>query len=153
MRKNLRVARKASSSPSKASKLVVRQPIAYRETVFVVDDDPSALRSLARLIRSVGYSALTFDQPSALLASEIPAANACILIDIELPEMNGFQLYQKLAESGRRLPVIMITGREPLEILRVVEKIGIPVLFKPIDERILLKAIKRALAFWNTRPG
>jgi FixJ family two-component response regulator len=128
-----------------------RNTIANRATVLIVDDDPSALRALARLIRSAEYLVLTFDRPSALLASEIPMVNACMLIDIELPEMNGFQLYYVLAESGRGLPTIMMTGRDTLEMRCMVDRASVPVLFKPIDMRTLFEAIKRAFARPNIK--
>ena len=69
-------------------------------TVLVVDDDPSVLQALARLMRVDGFHVRAFDRPGALLASEMPTTNACMLVDIHLPEMNGFQLCKTLAESG-----------------------------------------------------
>jgi FixJ family two-component response regulator len=74
--------------------------------VLVLDDDPSVLPALARLVRSAGFKVSTFDRPSALLASQIPKANACMLVDVHLPEMNGIELCKRLAESERGLPVI-----------------------------------------------
>ena len=61
-------------------------------TVLVVDDDPSVRSSLARLIQAAGFRVLTFDRPSALLGSTIPTDNACMVVDIHLPEMNGSAL-------------------------------------------------------------
>jgi len=54
-----------------------------------VDDDPSVLRALSRLIRIAGFSVLAFDRASALIASAIPKADACLIVDLNLPEMNG----------------------------------------------------------------
>jgi FixJ family two-component response regulator len=61
-------------------------------TVLVVDDDLSVLSALARLIQAAGFRVLTFDRPSALLASAIPRDNACMVVEINLPEMNGSEL-------------------------------------------------------------
>lgn len=58
-----------------------------RPTVLVIDDDVSVLNALARLIRFAGYDVHTFTRPSALLADDLPTANACMIVDVNLPEM------------------------------------------------------------------
>jgi FixJ family two-component response regulator len=114
--------------------------------VLVVDDDPSVLPALARLIRAIGLTVETFDRPSALLASKMPKSNACMLIDLYLPEMNGIELCNALAESGCDLPAIIITGRGDAETLRMLEHASsVATLAKPVDEQVLLEAITRAL--------
>jgi len=118
-----------------------------RPTVFVVDDDSSILRALGRLIRSTGFEAKTFDRPGRLLSAEIPKSNACLLLDVYLPGMNGVELYEALAASGRGLPVIMITGRDDPQTRDLVQRVhAVAVLLKPFDEDVLLDAISRALA-------
>ena len=116
-------------------------------TVLVVDDDSRLLRSLARLIRSAEVNALTFERPAHLLASEVPKTNACLLLDVHLPEMNGVQLYEKLAVARLDLPVIMMTGRDDPQTRHLLERVSaVAVLIKPFDESLLLDAIFRALA-------
>jgi FixJ family two-component response regulator len=116
-------------------------------TVLLVDDDPSFLPALARLIRSVGFVVNAFDLPSALLASDIPKTNACLLVDVHMPEMNGVELCKQLAESERYLPVIMISGRNDGETRRLIAQADpVAALFKPVEERDLLEAIDLALA-------
>ena len=88
--------------------------------MLVVDDDRSVLPALARLIRAAGFKVRSFDRPSALLASEMPKTNACMLIDVHLPEMNGIELCEVLAQSGRGLPAIIITGRNDAETRRLI---------------------------------
>jgi FixJ family two-component response regulator len=113
----------------------------------VVDDDPSVLRALSRLIQTAGFTVLAFDRPSALLASAIPSANACMVVDIGLPEMSGSELCGALAVSGRGLPAILITGRNDSATQRLIEQAHpVAALFKPVDERTLFDAIARALA-------
>jgi CheY-like chemotaxis protein len=120
-------------------------------TVLVVDDDPSVRSSLARLIQAAGFRVLTFDRPSALLASAIPRANACMVVDINLPEMNGGELCSALTASGRGLPSVLITGRNDLATQRIIEEArAVAALFKPIDERTLFDAITQALALSRT---
>ena len=116
-------------------------------SVFVVDDDSRLLRSLARLIRSAGVNALTFERPAHLLASELPETNACLLLDVHMPEMNGVQLYEMLAVTRHDLPVIMMTGRDDTQTRHLLQRVSaVAVLIKPFDEFLLLDAISRALA-------
>jgi len=113
----------------------------------VVDDDPSVLRAIGRLTRAGGFEARTFERPGLLLASEVPKINACLVLDVNLPEMNGAELYEALAISGRALPVIMITGKSDSKTRRLLKDINaIAVLFKPFDGDLLLNAIKRAIS-------
>ncbi len=115
--------------------------------VLVVDDDPSARSGLTRLLRASGFRVQSFDRPTALLAAEIPSRNACLVVDVNLPEMNGIELCERLAESSRGLPVILITGQTDERTRRLTERAhAIAVLFKPINERPLLDAIGHALA-------
>jgi CheY-like chemotaxis protein len=116
-------------------------------TVVVVDDDPSVLRALSRLIQTAGFRVLAFDRPSALIASEIPKADACLIVDLNLPEMNGSELCSALTASGRGLPAILITGRDDSATQRLIKGTHpLAVLLKPVDERALFDAITRALA-------
>jgi FixJ family two-component response regulator len=115
-------------------------------TVLVVDDDPSVLNALARLIRAAEFRVLTFDRPTALLAEKIPTANACLILDINLPEMSGVALSQALESAGRGLPTILITGRSDSETARLIaNSTAVAVLFKPVDQAPLLEAIAKAL--------
>jgi FixJ family two-component response regulator len=123
---------------------------AAAETVLVVDDDPSVLGALARLIRSSGYRVRTFARPSALSSADIPRRNACLLVDVYLPEMNGIDMCESLAKSGRGLPAILITGRNDAATTRLIDRANaLAVLFKPIDEKPLLEAIARGIASSN----
>jgi FixJ family two-component response regulator len=115
-------------------------------TVVIVDDDPSILRALARLVRAAGFRVLTFDRPSTLLASAIPRTNACMVVDVDLPEMNGSELCRALADSGRALPTILITGRDDSRTRRLIDETRhVAALFKPFDEPTFFDAIARAL--------
>ena len=118
------------------------------QMVLVLDDDASALSAIARLIRSAGFKVRTFNHPRTLLNEQLPTRNACLIIDIYLPEMNGVELCRTLAASGRALPTILITGRNDEATQRLVAKSeAVTVLFKPIDEVPLLGAISRCLSW------
>jgi FixJ family two-component response regulator len=116
-------------------------------TVLVVDDDPSFLGAVTRLIRSAGFKVVGFERPSALLAGDLPKTNACMILDVHLREMTGVELYKTLSESNRILPAIMITGCDDPETKRLIDQTHpVAALFKPIEEKALFEAIGRALA-------
>jgi two-component system response regulator FixJ len=115
--------------------------------VLVVDDDPSVLRSLRRLVSASGFQVRTFARPSDFFASETPISNACMVVDIDLPEMNGIEMYQALKKCGRGLPTILITGRTDARTRALAAQAdAVAVLYKPFDEQPLLDAIARAVA-------
>ena len=115
--------------------------------MILVEDDLSVLRALRRLIVSAGFRALAFSRPSALLESVIPRADACLVVDVHLPEMTGPELCEALAASGRVLPAIMITGHVD-EATRELAQHSNPVaiLYKPFSRELLLTALAKAFA-------
>jgi FixJ family two-component response regulator len=136
---------------------VADKPFAGRRSAFLstgtkpalilVEDDPSVLRALRRLMLSAGFRVLTFDRPKAVLDSELPKSEACLIVDVHLPEMNGVQLCETLAASGCHLPVIMITGQLDRATCELTQRAkAIAVLFKPFTRDSLLEAISEALA-------
>ena len=121
-------------------------------TVLVVDDDPSVLRSLNRLISVSGFHVRAFGKPSELLASEIPRSNACMVVDIDMLEMTGIEMCDVLKASGRGLPAILITGKTDAKTrLIAMQSDAVSVLFKPFGKEPLLEAIGRALALSTSR--
>src|SRR5258707_7242588 len=132
------------------------RPLLRRRTVFLVietkpalilvEDDLSVLRALRRLMLSAGFKVMAFDRPRAVLDSELPKTDACLIVDVDLPEMNGVQLCETLAASGCRLPVIMITGRLDEATRELMHRAkAVAVLFKPFTRDALLEAISDAL--------
>jgi FixJ family two-component response regulator len=145
-----------SRQPSGKAKSKVRDAkvvgTAHPGTVLVVDDDPSVLRSLNRLISASGFAVKMFAKPSELMASEIPTSNACMVVDIDMPEMTGIEMCEILKSSGRGLPAILITGRTDARTRsQAAQSDAVAVLFKPFDKDPLLDAIARALALSITR--
>jgi FixJ family two-component response regulator len=84
--------------------------IGAKPVVIVVDDDPSILRALRRLISGAGFDVRVFDRPSELLKDDLPKTDACLVVDVHLPEMSGVELCETLEASGCRLPVVLITA-------------------------------------------
>jgi FixJ family two-component response regulator len=121
--------------------------IETKPALILVEDDLSVLRALRRLMLSAGFQVMAFDRPRAVLDSELPKTNACLIVDVHLPEMNGVQLCETLAASGCRLPVIMITGRLDEATRELTHRAkSVAVLFKPFTRDALLEAISEALA-------
>jgi two-component system response regulator FixJ len=119
-------------------------------TVHVLDDDPAVLRSLGRLLGSVGYRTKLYDSAFALLdaASDI---TGCILLDIRMPDLDGLEVHDRLWES--ECPVILMTGHADVEMAVEVLKSGAAdFLEKPFSEEKLLSAIAAALQKANERP-
>jgi FixJ family two-component response regulator len=103
--------------------------------------------ALARLLRGSGYTVVSFERPSDLLAGDLPEDSACLLLDIGMPEMNGIELWQELRTRGVELPSILITGQRDECVRLWGKKIGaVSILYKPIEEQELLNAIHKALA-------
>jgi CheY-like chemotaxis protein len=146
-----------SRQPSKKAKPKVRDGkvtgTTRPGTVLVVDDDPSVLRSLNRLISASGFAVKMFATPSELMSSEIPTSNACMVVDIDMPEMTGIEMCEVLKGSGRALPAILITGRTDAKTRsQAAQSDAVAVLFKPFDKDPLLEAIGRAIAL-STKGG
>ena len=140
-----------SERASKSAKPKVRETKVFGTispaTVLVVDDDPSVLRSLKRLVSASGFRVTTFGGPSELIASETPRTNACMVVDIDMPEMNGIEMCEVLEGSGRGLPTILITGKTDARTRSMAAQAdAVAVLFKPFEEEPLLDAIARAIA-------
>jgi FixJ family two-component response regulator len=116
-------------------------------TVILVDDDASVRKALQRLIRAAGYEVQTYADAAEYLAVPAPSAPACIVLDIRMPVMTGFDLQSAIAGTSRALPVVFITGHGDEDVRAQALRAGaVDVLFKPIDEEALVTAIERALA-------
>jgi FixJ family two-component response regulator len=113
--------------------------------VAVIDDDPGVRVALERLLRSMGLEAVTYGSALDFLA-ESCTEPSCLVVDVQMPEMTGLELQQVLIDSGRRVPIVLITAHEETE----PEEIGLrrgayAFLRKPFTEEQLLDALTRAL--------
>jgi FixJ family two-component response regulator len=110
--------------------------------IAIVDDDESVRRSLQRLVQTAGYTVETFASAGEFLAWLPRGRAACLVLDVHLHEMSGFELQQRLA-----VPVIFITSHEDDSTRARIEKSGAAGhLWKPFDETAVLDAIRRALS-------
>jgi two-component system, chemotaxis family, CheB/CheR fusion protein len=122
-------------------------------TVIVVDDDASIRRALRRQLQILGFSVLDFQSAEEFLASEFPTGEACLLLDVYMPGMTGIELCRKMAATGRRLPTILLSGRDDEQTRQMMRKANpVASLFKPFDEKKLLSAIHKALGSGANSP-
>jgi FixJ family two-component response regulator len=113
--------------------------------VFVVDDDYRVREALSRLLSSVGLQVATFGTASEFLESEKPDAPACLILDLELPGINGLELQKELAERDAP-PIVFITGHGDIpSTVRAMKAGAIEFLSKPFGEQELLQAIDAAI--------
>lgn len=116
-------------------------------TVFVVDDDLSVRRSLARLLRSAGYRVATFASAREFLAEGRVDGPSCLVLDIRMPGLSGLDLHEVLVAGDRQVPVVFITGHGDVPMAERVKKSGaVDFLAKPFDDRTFLGAIEQAIA-------
>ncbi len=118
-----------------------------RSTVFVVDDDISVRESLELLISSAGWRPLLFDSAQAFLAaSPMPGPN-CLVLDVNMPGLNGLDLQWRITKSGSKTPIIFVSGFGDVPMTVKALKGGArDFLTKPIDAEALLEAIQSALS-------
>jgi FixJ family two-component response regulator len=117
-----------------------------RNVVVVAEDDASASRAIQRVLRAAGFFAIAFPSAEALLKAMVVTTAACLVLDIGLPGLSGFELYQRLLEAGAKLPVIFITGDDsPSGPKRARELGATAYLLKPFAGRELVDAVTRAL--------
>ena len=81
-----------------------------RRTVYIVDDDASTRRALARLLIAAGFNATAFESAEAFLEASACDDDACVLVDVYMHGMNGIELCRRLATTGRKLPTILMTA-------------------------------------------
>ena len=122
--------------------------------VFVVDDDQSVRRSLARLLKATGYQAESFGSAAEFEARLPCEGPACALVDVRMPEMSGFDLFQRLQQRCPDLPVVFITGHGDVAMAeRAIRSGATGFLVKPVDEVQLFAVVDLALAVSRVRLG
>ena len=113
-----------------------------RQRIAVVDDEEAVRKALDRLLRSAGMDVATFNSGAMFLASLNTREYDCLVLDLHMPEVNGFDVQARLHELGSALPVIVITGHDtPEACVRARAGGAAAYLLKPVDERTLLNAI------------
>jgi FixJ family two-component response regulator len=113
--------------------------------VFVVDDDHRMQEALSSLVEAMGFRVATFGSASEFLEAEKPDSPACLLLDLELPDINGLELQRELADREAP-PVIFVTGHGDIpSSVRAMKAGAVEFLTKPFDEQELQSAIEKAV--------
>src|SRR6202521_1563131 len=114
--------------------------------IFLIDDDVSVREGLTELIESVGLTVQTFGSAREFLALKPVQAEGCVVLDVNMPGMNGLDLQREMNDSGISLPVIFLTGHGDIPMTVHALKAGAAhFLTKPVKEDELMNAIRQAL--------
>jgi FixJ family two-component response regulator len=114
--------------------------------VFLIDDDPSIRRAVSRLLRTHGRQVQAYGSAKDFLDQPLPSGPACIVLDLQMPEMNGLEVQQVLGQSKDTLPIVFISGRGSIPAsVRAMKEGAVDFLTKPVEDNQLLGAIDRAL--------
>lgn len=114
--------------------------------IFLVDDEPLQLLFLKGILSAAKYAVEDFERPAALLARVTASDRGCIILDLQMPEINGLELHKTLISRGISLPVIFVSGRADIPAAVAAMKQGaVDFITKPLDPAIVLAVVNRAV--------
>lgn len=117
------------------------------ETVVIVDDDPLVRGSMESLFRSVGLAARSHASAIDALQAPLPDGASCLVVDVRMPHLGGFELQQRLSEQGAQVPIVFVTGHGDIPMsVRAMKAGAIDFLPKPFRDQDMLDAVQTALA-------
>jgi FixJ family two-component response regulator len=124
-----------------------------KSLISVVDDDESVRRTTKFLIESFGFRAAAFESAEEFLESGQQHKTSCLILDVQMPNMNGFQLQSELAAAGCSIPIIFITAYDDEESRgRAMRTGAVAFLAKPFKDEQLLQSVRSALRDVNGGP-
>jgi FixJ family two-component response regulator len=114
--------------------------------IAIVDDDPAVLRALGRLLRSRTFRVTTYGSGQDFLAALPGGLPECLIVDFQMPEMNGMELHQHITGIGLSIPTILITAHEDAALHPApAGDTFVARLRKPLHDEALFSAISRAI--------
>jgi FixJ family two-component response regulator len=114
--------------------------------VFIVDDDVRVRESLVELLEAHGIAAMTFGSAGEFVAADKPDIPACLILDVELPDINGLDLQGQIAESGHP-PIVFITGHGDIpSSVRAIKRGALDFLTQPFSDTDVIAAVNAAIA-------
>jgi FixJ family two-component response regulator len=117
------------------------------QRVLLVDNDDSLRRALARMLQRAGFEVQAFGSAEALLDAGAARADACLVLDVDLPGASGPELKQALLRSGRDMPTVFITASAREDLAAQLAALSpVAVLHKPFGNEALIEALGRACA-------
>jgi FixJ family two-component response regulator len=115
--------------------------------VYVIDDDESVRKAFERLLRSANIEVETFSSVEEFFSGERQGNNACVIVDIRMPGLTGFDLQRELTSREIRMPVIVISASDDVQTRERARELGAIAFFrKPIDDQALLDAVWWAIS-------
>jgi len=116
--------------------------------IYLIDDDESMRKSLTRMLRELGYLVEDYASAVDFFEKSVPVSPAVILLDMQMPDMTGLELQEKLVKLGRKTPIVFVSGQShPHQIVQGLKKGAVDFLFKPFNLEELLKAVSDAIDF------
>ena len=117
-----------------------------RGTIVLVEDDVGLNQAVSRLLQAAGFDVARFRCASEALSSDALQGASCVVLDVHLPDMTGYDLIGQLAQRGLVAPVIVITAHDDAYSRRKAQALGVHAyLTKPFAGRALVDAIERAI--------
>jgi FixJ family two-component response regulator len=118
----------------------------HRRVVVVVEDDAGMRDAIHRVLEATGFAVTDFAAAEAALQDHATREAHCLVLDIHLPGISGFELYERLGELGSKPPVIFITARDDIRNQERAKQLGaLDYLVKPFSGRALAAIVARAL--------
>ena len=122
--------------------------------ISIVDDDQSVREATTSLLKSNGFRAEVFSSAEDFLVSHYLDETKCLILDVQMPGMNGLELQRRLASENRCIPIIFISAHDNQEVRKQAARAGaIDFLPKPCSEEALLRAIRDALGMAKENLG
>jgi FixJ family two-component response regulator len=127
-------------------------PTGIEPIVYVIDDDASVLTALGRLFRSVGLRAELFASADELMQRKLPPVPSCLVLDVRLPGLSGFEVHAELTKAGIQIPIVFVTahGDIPMSV-RAMKGGAVDFLTKPFRDQDMLDAVNAAIVRERSR--
>jgi FixJ family two-component response regulator len=117
-----------------------------KKLISIVDDDESVRRTTTLLVQSFGFQAAAYESAESLMRSGQLQETSCLIVDLQMPGMNGLQLQRHLAASGYNIPIIFITAYDSKESRQLAMQAGaVAFLSKPFNDELLLETLRATL--------
>ena len=121
------------------------------QKIYIVDDDDSVRKALGRLFRAEGLNSEAFASGELFLIDLPDDAQGCVVMDIRMPGMNGYDIQQTLRKRGQKVPVIALSAQDDEEARQRARELGAVAFFrKPVDDQALLDSVHWALSARKT---
>jgi two-component system response regulator FixJ len=119
--------------------------MAEQATVYVVDDDHGVRHAISTFLEMIGFLVCPFPSGAEFLRNGRPGDNSCLVIDMNMPGLNGLDVIEQLRREGNSVPAILITGNVNDRITSATHQAGGLLLRKPFRPEELVEGIKQAI--------